>query len=181
MATNASHRRRRVALLVLLLLSGPALCGCANYAVGNATMFPAHIRTVHIEMFRSNSFRRNLGERLTEAVAKRIEAVSTMKIADSASADSVLSGTLISDSKRLLVESPTDEARQVQTNFRVKVQWQDRVGNSLRTGTLELPTELVVAQTGNTTPEVGQSIVTGQQVAIDRLARQIVALMEQPW
>lgn len=182
MATSTTRYIDRRALGVLLLLAGPVLTGCANYAVGNASLFPAHIRTVHVEIFRSNSFRRNLGERLTEAVAKRIEEVSPMKITDAASADSVLRGTLISDSKRLLVESPTDEARQVQSNFQVEVQWQDRSGNSLSASTLALPTELiVVAQTGNTSPEVGQSIVTGQQVAIDRLARQIVALMEQPW
>jgi hypothetical protein len=179
--TNERRFDRRVCI-ALLLLAGPTLAGCANYAIGNASLFPAHIRTVHVEIFRSNSFRRNLGERLTEAVAKRIEAVSPMKIVDAASADSVLTGTLVSDSKRLLVESPTDEARQVQMNFQVEVQWHDRSGNALRTSTLALPSELlVVGQTGNTTPEVGQSIVTGQQVAINRLARQIVALMEQPW
>lgn len=182
MATTAPRHFNQRALRAILLLAAPALAGCANYAVGNASLFPAHIRTVHVEMFRSNSFRRDLGERLTEAVAKRIEEVSPMKIVDAASADSVLTGTLISDSKRLLVESPTDEARQVQTNFQVEVEWHDRSGNALHTSTLALPSELIViAQTGNTSPEVGQSIVTGQQVAIDRLAHQIVALMEQPW
>ena len=30
-------------------------------------------------------------------------------------------------------------------------------------------------------PELGQSISTAQQVEIDRLARQIVGLMETPW
>ncbi|MEZ6071360.1 MAG: LPS assembly lipoprotein LptE [Pirellulales bacterium] len=169
-------------MLFLLLVTAPLLCGCANYAVGNATLFPTEIRTVHVEMFRSNSFRRNMGERLTEAVAKRIEEVSTMKIADAATADSILTGTIISDTKRIVVESPTDEGRQIQTNYRVEVTWQDRSGNSLQSSTIDVPAELViVAQTGNTTPEVGQSIVTGQQVAIDRLARQIVAMMERPW
>jgi hypothetical protein len=30
-------------------------------------------------------------------------------------------------------------------------------------------------------PEVGQSLATGDQTAIDRLARNIVDMMEKPW
>jgi hypothetical protein len=35
--------------------------------------------------------------------------------------------------------------------------------------------------TGNFAPEVGQSLTTATQQAIDAMARQIVDLMEAPW
>ena len=72
MNSGTLHRPMQITLLVLCTFATPVLTGCANYAVGNASLFPAHIRTVHVEIFRSNSFRRNQSERLTEAVAKRI-------------------------------------------------------------------------------------------------------------
>ena len=50
------------------------LAGCASYRVGNASLYPPHIRTVYVPVFESASYRRNLGERLTEAVMKEIEA-----------------------------------------------------------------------------------------------------------
>ena len=39
----------------------------------------------------------------------------------------------------------------------------------------------MVAATSSTLPEVGQSITSAQQEAIERLAVQIVELMEVPW
>ena len=42
--------------------------------------------------------------------------------------------------------------------------------------------ELIDVQgTGNVVPEVGQSIAVAQQQAIQRMAEQIVGLMEKPW
>ena len=58
----------RGSLVVLLFF-----CGCAGYQIGNQSLYPPEIHTVYVPMFQSNSFRRNLGERLTEAVVKEIE------------------------------------------------------------------------------------------------------------
>jgi hypothetical protein len=38
-----------------------------------------------------------------------------------------------------------------------------------------------MGQTAAQLPEAGQSVATQQQVAIERLAQQIVATMEEPW
>ena len=47
---------------------------------------------------------------------------------------------------------------------------------------IPLPQSFVQAfNIGQFYPEVGQSISTAQQRAIDTLARQIVGLMEAPW
>ncbi len=170
----------RAAPALLLLLSLP---GCAGYQIGNQSLYPLEIRTVYVPMFESNSFRRGLGERLTEAVVKEIEAKTPYKVVSDPNADSVLSGRIVGENKKVLVPSLTGDAREVQVNLRVEVSWLDRKGGPLRpTDSLPCPAEIAsVSGSGNVVPEVGQSIATAQQQAICRLAEQIVGLMEKPW
>ena len=100
--------------------------GCAPYRVGADTLYPADVTSVHVPIFQSESFRRNLGERLTEAVCKRIEAESVYKVTGSGSADSVLEGRIIEDRKRVLVENANDDAREIETSLYVQVTWKKR-------------------------------------------------------
>jgi hypothetical protein len=163
----------------LLLLLG----GCAGYQIGNQSLYPQDIRTVYVPMFQSNSFRRNLGERLTEAVVKQIEATTPYKVVSESKADSVLSGRIVGEHKSVLVPNLSGNAREIQVAMTVQVSWVDRRGRMLReTKPIPLPAEMVdVAGTGNVVPEVGQSIATAQQQAICRMAQEIVGLMENPW
>lgn len=160
-----------------------ALCGCAGYQIGNQTLFPTEIHTVYVPVFQSNSFRRNLGERLTEAVVKEIELKTPYKVVANSGADSVLSGRITSDKKRVLVPGMTGDARDTEVAIRVEVSWIDRKGRMLRDSqSVPLPEEIAdVSGTGDVVPEVGQSITTAQQEAICRVAQQIVGLMEKPW
>jgi hypothetical protein len=163
--------------LLLALFSG-----CAGYQVGHDSLYPTDIRTVYVPMFESNSFRRNLGERLTEAVIKEIEAKARFKVVSSPEADSVLTGRLLSETKRVINESGTDEARQSELNMQVEVVWMDRRGDLIAQNTVPLPPEMVdVVDTAFVVPEVGHSIAVSQQAAIQQLAEQIVGLMEVPW
>ncbi len=68
MRSPSTVYRLPTTLCCLLLLSG-----CAAYHIGNSSLFPPDIHTVYVPMFESDSFRRDLGERLTEAVCKEIE------------------------------------------------------------------------------------------------------------
>jgi hypothetical protein len=165
--------------IVLLLVLG----GCAGYQVGNQSLYPLEIHTVYVPMFQSVSFRRNLGERLTEAVVKDIEARTPYKVVNDPNADSVLTGRITSETKRVLVPSLTGDAREIQVGMRVDVSWVDRKGRLLRdTQSVPCPAEIAdVEGTANVVPEVGQSIATAQQEAICRMAEQIVGLMEKPW
>lgn len=165
------------------LLCGLLLAGCATYHVGNATLYPPHIRTVYVPIFESDSYRRFLGEQLTEAVMKEIEAKSPYKVVGTPNADSVLSGRIISETKRVLVEDPFDNPREVEVALQVEVQWSDRRGNEIQPmPMLPLPPELsLVGGTATLIPEVGQSVAVAHQQAIQRLAEQIVAMMETPW
>lgn len=174
-----SDKRYYAAPLAMLLL----LSGCAGYQIGNQSLYPADIRTVYVPMFDSNSFRPGLGERLTEAVVKEIEAKTPYKVVTDPNADSVLSGAIVSERKSVLVPDLSGSAREVQVGMTVEVSWVDRKGRMLReTAQVPLPPEVVnVSGTGDLVPEVGQSVATAQQEAICRIAEQIVGLMEKPW
>jgi hypothetical protein len=150
--------------------------------VGNATLFPADVSTVYVPVFETDSLRRNLGERLTEAVVKEIELQTNYKVVDSQSADSVLTGIIGRDQKKSLVQAPSDDPREIEVRLSCRVSWVTRRGDLIREQSVAVPADLIpVIGSGTLVPEVGMSGATGQQQAINELARQIVAMMESPW
>ncbi len=183
----ASHNsRRRAAPLGSLALAAVALAlfgGCAGYRVGAASLYPPDIQTVYVPIFESESYRRNLGERLTEAVIKEIQLKTPYKVVGTPQADSVLTGKILGDTKRVVVEDTNDQPRETDVNLVVQVSWLDRRGNLVAgQRNVPIPPSVVeLGQSGVLIPEYGQSGATAQQQAIQRLARQIVALMETPW
>ena len=179
----AFPRRGSAAGWAAVLASAVLLSGCAGYQVGNWSLYPHDVRTVHVPMFDSTSFRRNLGERLTEAVIKEIEEKTPYKVVSRDKADSALTGRIVGEGKRVVVENPYDDPRQLDVDLQVEVCWTDRHGTMIReTATLPLPPELTMVHgTATLVPEVGQSVTTSQQQAIERMAEQIVGMMETPW
>ena len=172
-----------------LLLTLVALCllstssGCAGYQFGNRSLYRPDIRTVHVPVVRSNSLRRGLGERLTEQICKQIELKTPYKLTDAAAADSILTATIIAENKKILATNGLDEARDVETDFFVQVQWVDRRGDLIMSHT-DVPVQpllLNVSQATNFVPEGGQSLVTAHEEALVRLADQIVGQLEMPW
>jgi lipopolysaccharide assembly LptE-like protein len=157
--------------------------GCTGYQVGNWSLYDRDVRTVYVPMFESASYRRNLGERLTEAVMKEIEAKTPYKVVGSPNADSILSGRIVGETKRVVAENVYDDPRELDVDLQVEVSWIDRRGSAIRAAAcVELPPELSMVH-GNTSlvPEVGQSVATAHQLAIGRVAERIVAMMETPW
>ena len=182
-----SRTRRFECLAVqlgIVLASVFVLSGCAGYQFGNRSLYPTHIETVYVPMIDSGSFRRDFGERLTEAVIKEIELKTDYTVVNSPNnADSVLNAYVVSDGKRVVAENRYDDPRQVQIDLRVQVDWIDRRGQMIRSSdTVCLPpAATMVAGSADLVAEVGQSVVTTQQQAICRTAEQIVAMMEAPW
>jgi len=165
--------------LSVLLGSG----GCAVYRFGSATMFPPDIQTIYVPIFESNSFRRNLGEWLTEAVCKEIEDRTPYKVVGTPAADSVLTGKITTDTKRVIIEDKFDYPRETQLNMSVEVRWVDNKGDMVgRPINVPVPQQLATLATdGMLVPEYGQSVSTAQMQAIQTMARDIVSLMEMPW
>ncbi|MBN1909566.1 MAG: LptE family protein [Pirellulales bacterium] len=167
----------------ILIVSLLTLGGCAGYRIGNQGLYPTHIKTIYVPTFESASFRRHLGERLTEAVIKEIQLKTDYVVVNTPDADSVLTGQIVNEGKQVVAENRYDDPRQVELKMLVQVQWIDRRGQPLRPdGAVPLPPPAVaVTGTADMAAEMGQSIATSQQETIQRVAEQIVGMMEAPW
>jgi hypothetical protein len=173
--------QRRCLILVMVLLS--FVTGCACYQIGNQGLYRRDIYSVYVPVFESESLRRHLGERLTEAVAKEIELKTPYKLSQGINADSVLYGRIIEENKFAITENINDELRDVEVEFFIEVTWRDRNGQIiLGPQAMMMPEGLQeFGQAVHFVPEGGQSLATAQLDAIERLAEQIVAQMEAPW
>ncbi len=177
---------RRVPLqrsLLAGLIISLAACGCASYRLGNGTLYRPDIVTVAVPVFRSDSFRRALGERLTEAVVKEIELKTPYKVVPEDRADSVLTGVILTDYKHAIVENFNDELRDIELEFNIEISWRDRRGFPLTDPhIMPVSADLVnISQAVHFVPEGGMSRESATQAAIERLAELIVARMEVPW
>ncbi|MEZ6119348.1 MAG: LptE family protein [Pirellulaceae bacterium] len=160
-----------------------AMSGCASYNMGHGSLFRSDVRTVHVPVFQSDSYRDGLGERLTEAVVKEIEAKTPYKVVSAEMADSVLDGRIMSESKRVIGEDAFDVPRLIEADLVAHVEWKTRGGQPIGSS-FDLPLnglELRVNEAKQFIPEAGQSIASSHQEMIRELARQIVAQMEMPW
>ncbi|NNJ27536.1 LPS assembly lipoprotein LptE [Alienimonas chondri] len=171
------HARRTTLLLTALGLV--AFTGC-GYRFGH--LADPEIRTVAVPMFESVADRTGLEIQLTEAVQKEIQSRTPFRLVHEGQADTVLRGQLVGVRKRLLSQSVTDDAREIEFALAVNVTWEDRRGNTLNEGALQIaPDAVPVLSTGTAAIEVGQSRATANQEAVQRIARQVVDLMEVPW
>jgi hypothetical protein len=168
---------------IAFIATSMLLAGCARYQVGSESLYAPDIATVYVPMIESDSYRRDLGERLTEAVIKEIELKTPYKVVGTPDADSILSVRLLGDSRHLLAENSFDDPRLSESAVYSEVSWLNRRRLPMAPPqSIAMPPELVgIDQTALLVPEVGQSVASSQQQAIDRLAQQIVGTMETPW
>lgn len=181
--STAPAQTLAIALLIAAIV--PFSTGCAAYRVGARSLYAADIRTVYVPMIESNSYRRNLGELLHEELCKRIEEITPFKVVHiQDDADSILKVRLITDNKRVLMENPNDEPRQVQASWQVSAEWIDNAtGKELgQPVNVPLPPSLnPIDQSSYLFPELGQSYISAELQIVQRLSEQIVSMMEQPW
>lgn len=167
--------------MLALLLAGAAFVPGCGYMLG--APYDPSIRSVYVPVFGTESNRRGYEFLLTEAVQKEIIDRSHFVLAKPPYADTQLTGRVVEVRKDVLGETEFDDPRQLQFSVFVEVTWQDlRSGQILAQQRVPLAPE-VVQLNGQTSfaPEVGQSLATASTEAVERLARQIVNLMESPW
>ena len=151
---------------------------------------------------------RGIDQDVTEAVVRELSArKSPMRVvSDPARADTELIGTIRQISKNVVNRNPQNLSREVEITIVVEVLWRD-----LRTGDVltnpkkpkaadapapkfdpsvappppdapnAAPTPRQITSVGRALVEVGESRATANKMAIDRLARQIVNMMEKDW
>ena len=155
-----------------------ALAGC-GYTT--RPMYPASIQTVYVPMFQSKVFRRGLEFQLTEAVIKEIERKTPYKVVRCDNADTTLKGEIKSVRKRLLIQTPEDEPRELEMALVLNVEWRDNRSGALLCNNQSEAAPVLVRQSDLYAPELGQTTATAIRDTIDKLAVQIVAMMEEPW
>ena len=171
-----------IATILVVSLISHAVTGCAGYQVGPQALYRPDIRTVHVPIFQSDTFRRNLGEWLTEAIIKEIEATTTYKVVGHPAADSILEGRILRDKKRVLARDRANEASNIEFSLQLQIRWTDSRGAVLIERSFGIPSVLVsVHSDANLVPLAGQSIVTAEQEVVQRLASEVVGQMELPW
>src|ERR1700753_3701974 len=105
------RRAIRILQFSFCALQCTVLSGCIGYQVGTASLYAPDIATVYVPMIESDSYRRDLGERLTEAVCKEIELKTPYKVVSTPDADSVLSIHLTRDKRTALIRNAFDDPR----------------------------------------------------------------------
>ncbi|MFO0950362.1 MAG: LPS assembly lipoprotein LptE [Isosphaeraceae bacterium] len=165
----------RPARLVAVLVLATAASGC-GYSV--RAPFDDSIRTVHVPVFRSISFRRDVNLQLTDLVVKEIERRTPYKVVGNPDeADTILDGTINFADKNIVVESPFNLPRQLTAQINASVNWTHNppLKEELDRG----PT--TIAETINFVPEIGETSAAAFYRVNQKLAQQIVDMMEKPW
>lgn len=173
-------RYRNLCIVTGLVFACLQLNGC-GYLVGSAHQ--VDVQTVYVPIFESETYRRDLEFQLTEAVQKQILSHTPYRLAKGPYADTRLTGRILQVKKDLLLENQYDDVREFQLEYAVEVTWEDmRNQRILAQQQFPITPELIhLVSQSSVAPEVGQSFATGNKQAVDRMARQIVEMMETPW
>ena len=167
----------RLACLVILITS---LSGC-GYTVGND--FRRDITSVAVPIFENSTNRRGIEFQLTEYVQKEITKRAQYRLSKGLEADTKLTGKIVGFRKDVLGETAQDDPRELQISLMVQVKWEDiRTGKVLAEEELPLsPDAIPMTAQAEFAPELGQSLATALDQAMQGMARKIVNLMETPW
>jgi hypothetical protein len=195
-----------LALLALALVTA----GCTStghmklFGYTTEPTYDPSIRTVYVPIAKNVTLRRNLEFDLTTAVIREINSkptgyLRTVSYADGA--DTQLDLKIINWNKNLIIATPTNQVRQAQLGLGVEVVWKDlrpeRVGEILSNPKSTLAKEpplpgqavpppsravpVLLLPVATYEPELGGSNASAEKQVIDRVAVQIVYMMEKSW
>ncbi len=167
---------KRVILRLSAAFVAVSAVGLSGCGYSTARPFRSDIQSIHVEMFHSKEFRRELEFRLSEAIVKRIEMDTPYRIATQRTADALLTGEVLSVENRSFGDDfDLDRPREIGSTVTVRFRLQD-----MRTGEILVERPRFVYQTSYI-PPVGETFTQGMTRALDGMAEQIVETMESPW
>jgi hypothetical protein len=179
-------RRIRYYLPLLGVILGIALAilapGCGKitgYSI--RPPYDKNIKTVYVQVFKSVTFKRDVNFMLTDLVIKEIERRTPYKVVQNQEeADSTIEGTVNFTEKNVVVESPFNLPRQLTATMIVYATWTD---NNLPKNDKEHPPSppAAIMETFNFYPEIGETSEAAFYRCCEKLATQIVSMMEEPW
>jgi hypothetical protein len=202
---------RRTALLAPLALLLPSCEPGGNFTLFGYTTRPNYrFHSVRVPIFKSliyrDSTRQGLEFDLTQAVITTIQTTTPMKV-NVECPETELTGTIVALTKNILNRNQRNLPRETETQLAVEVKWVNlNTGENLTRplrgpgappppGAPDAPPPppllpgapppakdtVAVFSLGQLIPEIGQSNATAYKQNVDRMARQIVSMMEDPW
>ena len=154
------------------------LQGCSIFSgYSNESLYHSDIKTVYVKMFDNQTFRRDVEFTLTDALAKRIEAQTPYKIISNQDfADTVISGQITSIGELSLnIERQTGQLLEKEIGISAVVNWKN-----LKTGELLIDNETISGSATYSDYQL-QDFKYGSTLAANKLAQNIVELMEKKW
>jgi hypothetical protein len=187
----------------LLVVTGCTSTGHINlFGYTTEPNYDPTIHTVYVAISKNITLRRGLEEYLTRAVIREINGKTPFRtVSCREEADTELCLKIVNWRKNLIIPTPDNLIRQAETGIGVEVVWKDlrpdRIGEVLSNPKSALPTEpplpgmenppparavpVLLLPVVTYEPELGPSNATAEQQAIDRVAVQIVSMMEKSW
>ncbi|MBR4833936.1 MAG: hypothetical protein IKU86_06350 [Thermoguttaceae bacterium] len=179
-----SPRRPFVGIVAAAFAVVLTLGGCAGYRVGPEGLYDENIKTIFVPTIEADTYRPGFGERLTEAVCKKITEQTPYSLAGPSEADAELSIRLVSETQSVTAYNRYDDTRQKNANLAVVAVLRARRGGSILAESAAIPLAnggANVSSQGYLVAETGQSTATAHQEAIDKIAAEIVGLLETGW
>lgn len=166
--------------VVILSLAG---CCCGGYHIGTQGLYNRDIQTVFVPMVEADTYRHGIGERLTEAICKKVTQQTPYTLAGPEDADSRLIVRLLAENQAVSGLDRYGETRQKTLSWSVSAIWIDRdrarVAELQQTPLTSLGID--IASQEYLVAETGQSFATASQEIIDKIAERVVGMMEVPW
>ena len=176
-ATRIESNRRRALILGFLAVLAPNLAGC-GYTV-RPPFDTRTIRKVYVGVFKSQSFRRDLNLELTTMIQQEIRLRTPyMVVGNPDEADARLEGTITFVDKNVQVENPNNLPRHLISSMQATVTYID---NRSKTSTTRKTQPSVVSEMAPFYPEIGETMSLGFQKTMQKMAKDIVSMMEEPW
>ena len=160
----------RTKLLVALAVVAAACCAGCKYSTDS--LFRTDIKTIYIEGFDNDTFRRGLEVQLTRAVAAEVKLRTPFLLAPRNEADSVLSGTITDVVERTRVRSVDDQVLSTNVKVVVSFSWHDQRANT------DIVPRTTVSDSVNVTVAFGEDLYA---VVMRQVAKRVVEEMQAPW
>ncbi len=167
--------RSRFAVFPVLFLF---ICGC-GYSL--RPPYNETVKTIYLPMIKpGNRFRQDLNIRLTQMLRQEITTRTPYKVVGNPEeADVTLEGVVLFDNKNVMVENPYNLPRHILATLSVNVRLVDnRLGLEKRE---TLYPESRVSESAIFDPEIGEPAVVGFEKVMEKLVRDIVNMLEEPW
>lgn len=166
---------RRLGMVALLLIASAGGCG---YTV--RPPYDRSIRTVYVGVFKSQSFRKDVNLPLTEMIQQEIRLRTPYQVVGSPDqADTRLEGTITFTDKNIQVENPNNLPRHLLASLIATVTYTDNRTGSQATRTTTPPS--MMGEMAPFYPEIGETSQLGFQKVMQKMAKDIVSMMEKPW